>query len=139
MNYQGCTVVTNNSNLVVKENRSSFCLINKAKCIVEKISVDGCLINDNRERCDWLFIVPHLNRALYVELKGSDIAKGASQIEATIRATCEKVSSATKECYIATTRVPKFGSQVQKLKIDFRKKYNSVLHVKNGRLSVTVS
>lgn len=138
MNYQKCTAITKDKNIVVKENKSSFCLINEGNISIEKISVDGCLIGGEQEKCDWLFVLPHINRALYVELKGSDISKGARQIEATIKATSVKIGDANKECYIATTRVPKFGSQVQKLKIDFKNKYNAVLHVKNGRLTAIV-
>lgn len=57
MNYQGCTEITNNSNIVVKENKSSFCLINEGNKPIEKILVDGCLINKSQEKCDWLFVL----------------------------------------------------------------------------------
>lgn len=136
MNYKGCTETIRDPMIVVNENKSSFCIVNNENVIVERILVDGCLINSDKERCDWLFVLPSSNRVLYVELKGSDVLKAASQIESTMSATSKKYNAFKKECYIATTRVPKYGSPVQKLKIKFKNDYNAMLQVKNGRVSV---
>ncbi len=138
MDYGRCTTNTKDSIIVVKENRSSFCLKNNNKVRVEKVEVDGCLINEGQEKCDWLFALPGMKKVLFVELKGSDITKAGRQIEATIQATSRKYIKFKLDCYIATTRVPRYDSQVQKLKIYFNKKYNAGFYVKNGRFEVSI-
>ncbi|MCI5137499.1 MAG: hypothetical protein D3922_03585, partial [Candidatus Electrothrix sp. AR1] len=123
MNYKKCTTVVNDSKVVVKEHRSSFELRNTARLKIEKIRVDDCLINDARERCDWLLVNrEEKKRVLYVELKGADIGKAIRQLEATLGYTKTDFSQCKRECYVVSTRVPKHGPAVHKRMIDFQKK-----------------
>ncbi|MCI5212568.1 MAG: hypothetical protein D3910_28125, partial [Candidatus Electrothrix sp. ATG2] len=120
MNYKKCTTVVNDSNVVVKEHKSSFQLCNTARLKIEKIQVDGCLIDDARERCDWLLVNrEEKKRALYIELKGNKIDKAIWQLEATLGYTKTDFSQCKKECYVISTRVPKHGPSVHRRAIDF--------------------
>lgn len=138
MNYQNCTVNTTNQKIVVKENKSTFCILNTNGNQIEKIQVDGCLLDNRVEKCDWLFFVPHSNQALYVELKGSDISKAGQQLESTIMATANRFENCIKNCYVTTSKVPKYGSPVQKLQIMLKRKYGATLKVKNNILEVSI-
>jgi hypothetical protein len=137
MNYKKCTTIVDHSKVVVKEHKSSFELRNTARLKIEKIQVDDCLINDTRERCDWLLINREEKmRALYIELKGADIDKAVRQLEATLRYTKADFSQCKKECYIVSTRVPKHGPSVHRRTIDFYKKNKATLVIKNVRAVV---
>ncbi|MCI5162274.1 MAG: hypothetical protein D3917_09700, partial [Candidatus Electrothrix sp. AX5] len=115
MNYKKCTTVVNDSKVVVKEHRSSFQLCNAARLKIEKIQVDGCLIDDVRERCDWLLVNrEEKKRALYIELKGADIGKAIRQLEATLGYTKKDFPQCERECYVVSTRVPKHGPSVHR-------------------------
>ena len=139
MNYKKCTTVVNDSKVVVKEHRSSFELRNTARLKIEKIQVDGCLIDDTRERCDWLLVNrEEKKRALYIELKGADIGKAIRQLEATLGYTKTDFPQCKRECYVVSTRVPKHGPAVHKRMIDFQKKNKATLLVKNVRAVVEI-
>jgi hypothetical protein len=139
MNYKKCTTEVNDSKVVVKEHRSSFELRNTARLKIEKIQVDGCLIDDTRERCDWLLVNrEEKKRALYIELKGADIGKAIRQLEATLGYTKTDFSQCKSECYVVSTRVPKHGPAVHKRMIDFQKKNKAALLVKNVRAVVEI-
>ena len=139
MNYNKCTTVVNDSKVVVKEHRSSFELRNTARLKIEKIQVDDCLIDDARERCDWLLVSrEEKKRALYVELKGADIGKAIRQLEATLGYTKTDFPQCKRECYVVSTRVPKHGPAVHKRMIDFQKKNKATLLVKNVRAVVEI-
>ena len=137
MDYDKCTSNVSDSNIVVKENKSSFQLRNPQRLGIKKIQVDGCLIDDDRERCDWLLVVDSDNpRALYVELKGSDIDKAIKQLEATLIYTKSDFVDANRECFVVSTRVPKYGPSVHKRALVFYKQNGATLAVKNIRAVV---
>ena len=139
MDYSKCMTIESSSKIVVRENRSSFELINDRKYKVEKIQVDGCLITGDKERCDWLLVVKSAEAtAHFVELKGSDLKKAISQLGATLNDTKEHLKKTQRRCYAVTTRVPKQGPSVQKLAQAFYKEHAVLLIVKNIRASVKV-
>lgn len=124
---------------MVKECRSSFELANPSRVPVEKIQVDGCLIDDGSERCDWLFVFKtHCDIAFYVELKGCDIKKAVSQLGATLAATRERFKNSQITCFAVTSRYPSQGPSVQKLVKDFYRKFSVQLIVKNCRKIVNI-
>ena len=124
---------------MVRENRSSFELVNKNKIKVEKIQVDGCLITGDTERCDWLLVAKCAEEvAHFVELKGCDLKKAISQLGTTLNATKERYKTARRKCYAVTTRVPKQGPSVQMLARAFYKEHSVPLIVKNIRATVEV-
>lgn len=139
MDYAKCTTPTKDSIVVVQENKSRFEVLNPKRLEVSKIEVDGCLISDHREKCDWIISIDKpKNRVLFIELKGCDIDKAISQLTATLGHTREKYKGYVKECYAVTTRIPKHGSSVRKKCIDFHKKTKTTLHIKNIKTSVAV-
>lgn len=133
MDYEKCTVATKDQLIVLKENRSRFEIQNKEKKNIQKIQVDGCLIDDAQEKCDWIVSVNHegTKKALYIELKGCQLDKAISQLQATLKTTEQRFGNHSRECYAVTTRVPKHGASVRKLAIDFFNKTKSSLTVKN--------
>jgi hypothetical protein len=144
-NYAKCTQRVADSRIVVKEHKSKFTLCNASKLAIKKIQVDGCLTDgttDQHKQCDWLFVVPTTEaekkqRALYVELKGSDINKAQQQLSETIRQTKDCYATAKRLCFIVTTRVPSHGSTVQKMKKQFSQQGMSLM-VKNHTLEYTI-
>ena len=139
MNYHKCTTITNAKKIVVKECRSSFELVNPSLVAVEKIQVDGCLIDDDSERCDWLFVIKsHCETAFFVELKGCDIKKAVSQLGATLTATRGRFKNARITCFAVTSRYPSQGPSVQKLTREFYRRFSVPLLVKNARKIVNI-
>ena len=133
MNYEKCTTATKDSVIVLKENRSKLEINNDKKLKIKKIQVDGCLINDKHEKCDWIVTLEskEIKRAIFVELKGCQLDKAVSQLKHTLHLTTDYFTDYKKECYAVTTRVPKHGTSVRKIAIDFFRKTNTPLSVKN--------
>ncbi|UTA69165.1 hypothetical protein [Emticicia sp. 21SJ11W-3] len=68
--------------------KSQYKVFNPNKKRVSELKVDGCLIKIG-ERCDYLLLVSNDSQfknkdAYFVELKGSDLMKAISQIDASI-------------------------------------------------------
>ena len=49
-----------------------------------KYRVDGCLINDERPKCDYLLLNCSKKKSYFIELKGSDLIKAVEQINSSI-------------------------------------------------------
>ncbi len=135
MDFENCTESSSKKIVSVSENGRKFILNNHdALFTINKVKVDGCLIDDKRERCDYLFeiqnITNHSLAVYYVELKGCDIEKAFSQLGSTLTCCNEKHCKAKRICYIVASRVPKAGPKVQNLKMKFAKTYRSEIHVK---------
>ena len=133
MNFDYCSEVTNNKKIAVSENGRKFTIDNPDRKEVIKIKVDGCLIDDDRERCDYLFevIIPdtkdkeakNIETAIYVELKGSDIEKAFKQIMATLGYLVDRHRQIDKECFIVASRVPKASAKTQELAEKLKKSH----------------
>lgn len=78
-----CLKKSKNKLFSLKENKCSFVLSNSTQRTVDKLKIDGCVINDASERCDWAIIDLETLTEFYIELKGSDVCKAYSQIECT--------------------------------------------------------
>lgn len=138
MDYARCTVPTTDSKVVVQENRSKFEVVNCNRVEVRKVEVDGCLINDHREKCDWIISIDSINKALFIELKGCDVDKAISQLKSTLEHTKAKYQSFDRECFAVTTRVPKHGASVRKKSLDFFKQTKTTLSIKNLKSQVVI-
>ncbi|MEZ8277442.1 hypothetical protein AB6C67_15975 [Vibrio cyclitrophicus] len=138
MNYVACSQSCSDSIIAVKECGSSFHVKNKNRGPITKLKVDGCLIQDHRERCDWiLYQDAPSKKAMYVELKGCDVLKGISQLESTLIHTKAQFSEYKKECYIVSSRVPKHSTSLARRKMKFNKDTQSILIIKNVKCEVT--
>ncbi|ENN2390376.1 hypothetical protein [Vibrio alginolyticus] len=134
MNYNGCTTVDSSSIIKVSEKKSSFSIENKNRSDVKKLAVDGCLITDNRERCDWIIYQDTPKKqAFYVELKGCDVQKGISQLSATVKTTKAQFSDYKKECYLISTRVPSHSPALARKKMQFNKDTGLTVNITNQR------
>lgn len=75
-------------------------------------------------------LVDHKFLEYYIELKGKQIVHACNQIEETIKQLTQNIN-ALKHSFIVSTACPLTTTEVQILKAQFKKKYNSTLTVKN--------
>ena len=136
MDFTKCSQQSKNAIIVVEESGRKFRIKNPKAATVRTITIDGCLIDDKRERCDYVFeLGDPCHCAIYLELKGSDIEKAVSQLTETLgylsaRHTCKKI------CHIVASRVPKAGPKVQNLKVEMARKHRVLLHVGTTEVSI---
>lgn len=137
MNYKNCTTHCNDKKIVVHENKSRFEVTNEDQYTAKKIQVDGCLIGEDQEKCDWIICSDDPKKiAFFIELKGSNIDKAISQLASTLRLTKAKFDQHKKQCFAVTTRIPKQNTTVRRKCIDFFKEHGVHLNVKNLNNSV---
>lgn len=130
MDYNRCSKNCAHPQIVVDENKRKFKLANVRREYIRKIIVDGCLISDNRERCDYVFEIGRsCHCAIYIELKGADVEKAFSQLVATMIHLKERHKKSKIICYIVASRVPRCGPKVQQLKLQMARKYKALLIV----------
>lgn len=140
MRYLECSQSTNDPCVVVEENKCKFKILNRSGYSIRKIQVDGCLIVDDREKCDWIVAIDNekLLKAMYIELKGKKIDKAVSQLKSTLDITKDNFKKYDKECYVVTTRFPKGGVDHRKIQIDFMRATKVALKVKNILCEIVV-
>lgn len=140
MDFDACSTKHKKPLIPVEESGRKFTIQNPQKALVIEVKVDGCLINDHRERCDYLFeIGQKCHCVVYLELKGADIEKAYNQLIATIGYTKEKYKDSRKICHIVASRVPKSGPKVQNLKVSMAKKYKVLLKVDTDKTSINIT
>jgi hypothetical protein len=123
----------------VHESGRRFEIRNYKKRVIKKVRIDGCVINDARPRCDFLFEVDgRIPCAAYVELKGSDVKKAYSQIEATLTALRPRHGACRVLCYIVASRVPRITPSVQQLIIMMGRRHGAELRVGTTQIVVDV-
>lgn len=127
-NFGRCETELNYTNIVLKENKCKFTLINEANISIRKIKVDGCAIKDGL-RCDYLLIMRD-NTEYYVELKGCNVSAAIKQIERTIILLSSDKKNTPKHSIVVSTRCPLETTKIQKLKYEFKHNYNSKLIIK---------
>lgn len=140
--FGDCEKIRKDSKIVITDpgsdnNRSRFRLENPKKLKIRVIQVDDCVIKQG-VRCDYLIIAPSNNKSsdsqeIYIELKGSDVKHAVEQIATTIEKLTDNIS-ASKLCFIASTRCPINSTEIQNIKKKFRKKYQAKLTIKNGEI-----
>jgi hypothetical protein len=125
-----CTIVSSDLKIVFQDGRgkSKMCFSNPNRRKIKKITVDNCIIKDGK-RCDFL-LIDHNNIEHFIELKGKKVEYASTQIIETINKISQDVN-ALKYSFIVSTSCPLITSEIQILKIKFKKKYNCILHIKN--------
>ena len=126
-----CTKSTANKKIILRENRSVITFQNKEENEVVVVEVDGCEINDNGVKCDYLLLDNNKDEH-FIELKGQNIKHAIKQLSRSIEKLSSDVKNGKKLCFIITTRSPLSAASIQVLRVKFRKKYNSDLIVKNS-------
>lgn len=126
-----CSENTKNKIIVLTDKGSygKMTFNNPSQKNITKIRVDGCLIKDGR-KCDYL-VINHDQTEHFVELKGTKIYDACEQIELTIKALSKSIHKKLKYSFIVSSACPLITTDVQKLKIHFKKNYNCILTVKN--------
>jgi hypothetical protein len=139
MNFKRCSEDSQHPLIVVEENRRKFTIRNPQRERIKKVRVDGCLIDDERQRCDYLFEVGQIcNCVIYLELKGSDIDHAFNQLVATIGYLVNRHQQLKKICHIVASRVPRAGPKVQNLKVQMVQKYGARLFVDTQASNVNI-
>lgn len=132
-----CIEETQNVRIVCAERRSKITFVNEKGKNIKKVKVDGCAITSG-VRCDYL-IVDETNYEFFVELKGSNVKHACDQLRETINKLSKDPKKKEKHSYIISSRVPLTGSDVQKLKLEFKKKFNCFLKIETIKCSVKIS
>lgn len=116
MDMDKCTTTVRDPLVTEPEKGKSFVVENKKRFEIHKTRVDGCLFDAQVEKCDWIIHYDvQGNRAHFIELKGTDIEKGCSQLRSTLRLTQEYFAQHEKHCHIVFRNVPKAGPKPQQL------------------------
>ncbi|MFQ3575773.1 MAG: hypothetical protein SNJ77_04990 [Cytophagales bacterium] len=102
-----------------------------------KYKVDGCLINDEDPKCDFLLLNCTKSISYFVELKGSDLIKAIEQIESSINLLHKDFKDYSVEARIVLTRVNTIDLKSSKqIKLERRlKKLNGELIFKSQQLT----
>lgn len=131
--------------VVCEENKCSFIVKAPKKWVLEKIKIDGGLINNNlTERCDYAvkaYSGNNLDTYIFIELKGTDLRKAISQLETTIN-TLKDHYSGYKHRYaraVCSRIIPFVTSESQVSVKRFRDRYGFCLKwsARQGNLTVT--
>ena len=139
MDFIECGRQSRDSIVTAAENKRKFIINNSGKKHINKVSVDGCLIDDGRARCDYLFEIDRpFCLVIYLELKGSDVKKAFKQLESTINACKSRHGGVEMCCHIVASRVPKMGVKVQHLKMGFAKKHKTQVHISTSKCEIQV-
>jgi hypothetical protein len=71
--------------IVCEERRTKITFYNATGETVERIRIDGCVIPDNTvKKCDYLVLCGGIKKAVFVELKGTDVITAIEQLSATL-------------------------------------------------------
>jgi hypothetical protein len=122
-----CTEKTKNKIIVFEEKRSRLTVLNTDQSEVVKVVVDGCQINDDSLRCDYMFLANETEH--YVELKGKSISRGIKQLRSTIDQLSVDKKNVRKVSFVICTSNPMLNASIQVEKAKFRKHYNSDLTI----------
>lgn len=125
-----CRTESSQKIFTFEENKSKLTLENVDQVASTKIIVDGCEINDKTIRCDYMLLAKGIE--FYIELKGQDLVHAVNQIKVTIKRLSADFKCKNKKSYIICTRSPLSSTQIQNIKFDLLKNYNSDLQIKSS-------
>lgn len=128
-----CRTESKNKIFTFKEQRSSLTLENTDQVTSIRIHVDGCEIDDDGIRCDFMLIAKEIE--MYIELKGQDLTHAMEQIIRTIKMLSLDIRNQKKISYIICTRSPLASTEIQYFDRMFRKNFNSKLIIKSSPYS----
>jgi len=127
---KNCRTTSRNRIFKFEEQRSSLTLENIDQVPSTKVIVDGCEINDNDLKCDYLHLAKNIE--MYIELKGQDLLHAMKQIERTMKLLSTNYQKKSKISYIICTRSPLTSTEIQNYDRQFRLKFNSKLVIKSS-------
>lgn len=108
-------------NISISENRKKYLLHNDLNNYIAVFHVDGAMVQDNDKiKCDNLLIDATGMKAIFVELKGTDLAHALQQINQTIDMMRDDIPNCTKYARIVTsnrTNVPNIRANPEYIKL----------------------
>ena len=132
-----CETLDTDAEITRSENGRALIVTNAPRWQVGVVEVDGCLINDNSKRCDWMVRLPLSKKiskgiasSKLIELKGSNVLKAFQQLEATLihpAVANDRVS--INECFIVSKISPSFTGTIQIQKKYFRDQFGLPVNV----------
>ncbi|MGA9768901.1 MAG: hypothetical protein WBV94_07670 [Blastocatellia bacterium] len=139
MDFKRCSEDLQHPSIVVKAEGRKFTIRNPKKRTIKKVHVDGCLIADDRKRCDFLFEIGQVcHCVIYLELKGSDIEYAFQQLVLTMKYLASRHQKLKKVCHIVSSRVPRAGPKVQNLKRQMVQKHKALLFVDTQESNINI-
>jgi hypothetical protein len=107
--YENCFEFVEQKNKVVtctdRKSSTKYIYKNDSLDSLSKYRVDGCLINDDDSKCDYLLLNCTKEVSYFVELKGSDLIKAVEQIDRSIDILHKDFKEYSVEARIVLTRV----------------------------------
>lgn len=133
-----CIQPTKDSKIKFEENKRKIIFLNPDRKDYKRVQVDGCAIDDKVTlRCDKLLVSADEHEERYVELKGTDVMHAIDQLESTIVRLGEFDDN--RHAYVISTNVaPAYTTKIQQKVLQFKRKYNSELVVKEKQLEVAL-
>lgn len=133
-----CIQPTKDSKIKFEENKRKIIFLNPDRKDYKRVQVDGCAIDDKVTlRCDKLLVSADEHEERYVELKGTDVMHAIDQLESTIVRLGEFDDN--RHAYVISTNVaPAYTTKIQQKVLQFKRKYNSELVVKEKQLEVVL-
>lgn len=136
MNFGNCETTTEQSVIVLQENKSRLVIKNLRNEKIRQVCVDGCVITEG-QRCDFLILGPN-NSEYFIELKGCDVEHAIKQLETTINLLGSNIKSVKRHAIIISSRCPLLTPKIQKLKLHFKKTLMAELKIKNNCLEIAI-
>lgn len=107
--YENCFEFVEQKNEIVtftdERSKTEYIYINSSLDELTKYRVDGCLINDDNSKCDYLLLNCTKEISYFVELKGSDLIKAVEQIDRSRDILHKDFKEYSVEARIVLTRV----------------------------------
>lgn len=107
--YSNCCDFAEKANRIVActdvKSSTKYVYENSSLDTLSKYRVDGCLINDDDSRCDYLLLNCTKKISYFIELKGSDLIRPVEQIERSIDKLHPDFNEYSVEARIILTRV----------------------------------
>jgi hypothetical protein len=132
-----CEVVETTNPVMRTHNGRTVKIINPKYREIGITNIDECLITDGSQRADWLIRLPQSKRLSsgtaclkLVELKGSNVLRAFSQLEATLNhPSLHGERHLVDECFIVSQINPSLTSMVQVEAAKFRLVQGVPIHV----------
>lgn len=127
--------------IVFDENRRRIEFQNPSQKTVRKIALDDeSLPEDFGLRCDGILVCPSVtpNHEHYVELKGSDIGHAVAQLRNSIQKLSRDVARQPKSCYVISSRVPRVGTDIQRVQRQFHSQLASMFYIRSREMTVVL-
>lgn len=137
--FEKCTATSNNKIVVAEERSKQLRIINPKEKRISKIQIDGCLITDDSLKCDYVFEINNpVSKAIYLELKGTDIPHSIKQLKSTLQLLKGKHKKVEKDCIVVCYSVPRTTPKIQNFKLEFKRSFDANLHIRENVFSITI-